>query len=344
VNRDVNADPKRGIVIDGLQYCRYDEDTLRELRAGGVSAIHVTIAYHEDFGEAVANIVDWKRRFRDHADHLIPGRDAADVLRAFESGRTAVFFGFQNCSPIEDDIGLVEVCHELGVRFMQLSYNNQSLLAAGCYEAEDSGITRMGREVIAEMNRVGMVVDMSHSAEHSTLQAIELSDRPIAVTHANPAEWHEAPRNKSHAVLAALSETGGMLGFSLYPHHLAGGTDCTLEAFCTMVARTAERHGVDCLGIGSDLCQNQPDSVVEWMRRGRWTHKVGKPASFPAQPAWFRSNADFPGIAAGLDAIGFDGAEVDALLGGNWLRFFERSFPESHARSTSHHSTVRRPG
>ena len=86
---------------------------------------------------------------------------------------------------------------------MQLSYNNQSLLATGCYEAEDSGITRMGRQVIKEMNRVGLVVDMSHSAERSTLEAIEISERPIAITHANPAFWEPALRNKSDAVLRA---------------------------------------------------------------------------------------------------------------------------------------------
>ena len=98
---------------------------------------------------------------------------------------------------------------------MQLSYNNQSLLATGCYESDDPGITRMGRQVIREMNRVGLVVDMSHSAERSTLEAIEISERPLAITHANPSFWHSALRNKSDAVLNALAESGGMLGFSL---------------------------------------------------------------------------------------------------------------------------------
>ena len=154
-----------------------------------------------------------------------------------------MIFGFQNPSPIEDDLALVEIWHRLGVRFMQLSYNNQSLLATGCYEAEDPGITRMGREVIREMNRVGLVIDMSHSAERSTLEAIELSSRPIAITHANPASWHPVARNKSDTVLRALGQSGGMLGFSLYPLHLKGGSGCSLRSFCEMVARTAEIDG-----------------------------------------------------------------------------------------------------
>ena len=90
------------------------------------------------------------------------GEQASDIDRAREAGKTAIFFGFQNPSPIEDDIGLVEIVHQLGARFMQLTYNNQSLLATGCYEADDTGLTRMGAQVVAEMNRVGLVVDMSH--------------------------------------------------------------------------------------------------------------------------------------------------------------------------------------
>jgi membrane dipeptidase len=223
----------------------------------------------------------------------------------------------------------VEICHTLGVRFMQLSYNNQSLLATGCYEDEDTGITRMGREVIAEMNRTGIVVDMSHSSNRSTLQAIALSQRPIAVTHANPNSWHPVARNKTDDVLKALGASGGMLGFSLYPHHLRNGSACTLQEFCEMVARTAEKMGVRNLGIGSDLCQDQPDEVVQWMRRGKWTRVPIDPANpvvFPPQQEWFRSNRDFPKIAAGLAKVGFAADEVDGIMGENWLRFFVHSF------------------
>ncbi|NWG23213.1 MAG: membrane dipeptidase [Pseudorhodoplanes sp.] len=321
-----------GFLIDGLQYCNWSEKIFRELKAGGVTAIHVTICYHENFRETVSNIVRWNGWFERFPDLIFHGRTGEDVRRAAREGRTAVFFGFQNPLPIEDDIGLVEICHTLGARFMQLSYNNQSLLASGCYEAHDTGITRMGREVIREMNRVGMVIDMSHSGERSTLEAIELSQRPIAITHANPASWHKVLRNKSDAVLRALAQGGGMLGLSLYPMHLAGGSNCTLQSFCEMAARTADLMGVEHIGIGSDLCQDQPDSVVEWMRVGRWTKHpesmagtLGKPV-FPQQPEWFRGNLDFGRIAAGLAGAGFAADEIDRIMGLNWLEFFDRSF------------------
>lgn len=302
------------------------------MREGGVDGVHVTIAYHENFRETVLNVEQWNRWFERYPDLIFQGRTGADVRLARETGRTAVFFGFQNPSPIEDDIGLVEICHTLGARFMQLSYNNQSLLATGCYEAEDPGITRMGRQVIKEMNRVGLVVDMSHSAERSTLEAIEISERPIAITHANPGFWHPALRNKSDDVLRALGQSGGMLGFSVYPHHLKGKSDCTLESFCQMIAQTAELMGVGNIGIGTDLCQDQPDSVVEWMRTGRWTKEIdygegtAAAAGFPPMPTWFGDNRDFGKIEGGLHAVGFDAPEVAAIMGGNWLRFYDNSF------------------
>ncbi len=324
-------------VIDGLQYANWSEKIFRQMREGGVDAVHVTITYHETFRETVLQIEKWNRWFERFPDLIFQGFTAEDVARARETGRTAIFFGSQNPSMIEDDIGLVEILHRLGLRFMQLTYNNQSLLATGCYEAEDSGLTRMGREIVEEMNRVGMVVDMSHSGERSTLEAIEVSSRPIAITHANPASWHEALRNKSETVLKALAETGGMLGFSVYPHHLKGGSACTLESFCEMIARTADLMGVERVGIGTDLCQDQPDSIVEWMRVGRWTKKIdygeGSAAApgFPPMPGWFHDNRDFGTIADGLRTVGMSGDEVAAVLGGNWLRFFGESFGPARA-------------
>jgi len=188
------------MIIDNLQYASWSEKIFRQMQQGGVNAVHVTIAYHENFRETVLNFEQWNRWFELYPELIFAGRTAADVDKAIASNRTAIFFGFQNPSPIEDDIGLVEIVHSLGARFMQLTYNNQSLLATGCYESYDSGLTRMGREVVKEMNRVGLVVDMSHSGDRSTVEAAEFSERPIAITHANPHEWSPGLRNKRESV------------------------------------------------------------------------------------------------------------------------------------------------
>jgi microsomal dipeptidase-like Zn-dependent dipeptidase len=322
--------------IDNLQYANWSEKIFRQMREGNVDAVHVTIAYHESFRETVLNMEQWNRWFEQFPDLIFQGFTGQDVRLARETNRTAIFFGYQNPSPIEDDIGLVEIHHRLGARFMQLSYNNQSLLATGCYEAEDPGITRMGREVIAEMNRVGLVVDMSHSADRSTLEAIDISSRPIAITHANPHNWHPALRNKSDEIMRALGQSGGMMGFSVYPHHLKGKSDCTLGSFCQMIADTADLMGIDNIGIGTDLCQDQPDSIVEWMRTGRWTKKIdfgegsATDAGFPDMPEWFHDNRDFGKIEQGLRAVGLNDTDVGKVMGENWLRFYDENFgPQS---------------
>lgn len=325
--------------VDNLQYAKWSEKVFRQMREGDVDAVHVTIAYHENFRETIQNVEQWNRWFEQFPELIFHGRYASDIDVAKRTKRTAIFFGFQNPSPIEDDIGLVEVWHSLGVRFMQLSYNNQSLLATGCYESTDSGITRMGKQVIKEMNRVGMVVDMSHSADQSTIEAADLSTRPIAITHANPHEWMPALRNKRHEVIKAVLDNGGMIGFSLYPHHLKDKSECSIASFCQMVATAAERYGIQQLGLGSDLCQDQPDSIVQWMRVGRWTKEIdygegsASNAGFPPMPSWFNDNTDFGNIEQGLLATGMNKEEVALFMGKNWYRFYKENFSSMDASS-----------
>jgi len=315
--------------IDNLQYCNWSRKIFEINREANLDAVHVTIVYHEDYNELLIEVMKWKKLFKENSDLIFLGENFEDIDKAHQESKTAIFFGFQNCSPIEDNIDLIKKVHEHGCRFMQLTYNNQSLLATGCYEKIDSGVTNFGREAIKEMNRVGIVVDMSHSAEKSTFDAIEISEKPIAITHANPTFWHPAKRNKSNDLLKTLGESGGMLGLSLYPHHLKGNTECSLESFCEMAARTAEIMSVKNIGIGSDLCLEQPDSVVEWMRNGTWTKSKNygegsknKPA-FPKQPGWFKDARGFKNLEIGLKKIGFNNDETNGILGNNWFNFYK---------------------
>ena len=315
--------------IDNLQYCNWSRKIFEINRSAGLDAVHVTIVYHEDFDELQLEIKKWEKLFNENSDLIFHGKNFKDIDKANKENKTAIFFGFQNCSPIEDDLKLVEKVHQLGCRFMQLTYNNQSLLATGCYEKVDSGVTNFGREVIREMNSVGLVVDMSHSAEKSTLDAIDLSEKPIAITHANPTFWHPAIRNKSSDLLKVLSDSGGMLGLSLYPHHLKDNSNCTLESFCEMVAKTAEIMDVTKIGIGSDLCLDHPDTVVEWMRNGSWSKSKNfgegsknKPG-FPKQPEWFLDARGFTNIEKGLKKMGFSDTETHGILGNNWYNFYK---------------------
>jgi membrane dipeptidase len=317
------------IVIDGLQYSNWNRAIFQQLKEGGVTMVHVTVAYHEQIRETLLRLGEWNRKFEIHHDLIMPVKSTADIHLAKQLGKVGIMFGAQNCSPIEDDISMVEIMRELNLMIMQLTYNNQSLLACGCYEAEDSGVTRFGKQVIREMNRVGMVIDMSHSGERSTLDAIEISERPIVISHANPNSFHNAKRNKSDTVLTALGESGGLLGFSLYPFHLKNGPDCRLEDFCDMVASTADLIGIDHIGLGTDLCQEQPLSVLEWMRNGRWSKEMDygegskTNANWPQPLSWFRDSRDFPNITQGLQERGFKAEDIKKVMGLNWLNFLD---------------------
>ena len=315
--------------IDNLQYCNWSKEIFKINNEAKLDAVHVTIVYHEDFDEFKDVLKDWNKNFEENKDLIFLGKNYSDIDLAKKEKKTAIFFGFQNCSPIEDDINLVSKVHELGCRFMQLTYNNQSLLATGCYEKNDSGVTNFGKEVIKEMNRCGIVVDMSHSAEKSTFDAIDISKKPIAITHANPSFWYEAKRNKSKDLLKALADNEGMLGLSLYAHHLKNGTNCKLESFCEMIARTVDIMGIKNLGIGSDLCLNQPNSIVEWMRNGTWTKtknygegSKNKP-EFPKQPDWFLDARGLNNLEIGLKNVGFNEDEINDILGNNWYNFYK---------------------
>tara|TARA_B100000579_G_scaffold431535_1_gene446749 strand:+ start:549 stop:1517 length:969 start_codon:yes stop_codon:yes gene_type:complete len=315
--------------IDNLQYCKWSREVFQINRQAGLDAVHVTIVYHEDYDEFLDRVKEWDFHFKENSDLIFQGKTFKDIEKAKTEKKTAIFFGFQNCSPIEDDINLIEKVHEKGCRFMQLTYNNQSLLATGCYEKNDSGVTNFGKEAIKEMNRLGVVIDMSHSAEKSTLDAIDLSQKPIAITHANPNFWYKALRNKSTDLLKALASSKGMLGLSLYAHHLKESTNCKLESFCEMAARTVDIMGVNNVGIGSDLCLHQPDSVVEWMRNGTWTKvknygegSKNKPG-FPKQPDWFIDARGFKNLEIGLKNVGFNNEDVNKILGNNWFNFYK---------------------
>jgi len=316
--------------VDNLQYCNWSREIFEINHEAKLDAVHATICYHEDFDELQLNLKKWNSYFDENSDLIFQGKNSKDIENAQTQNKTAIFYGLQNCSPIEDDISNVEILKNQGVLFMQLTYNNQSLLATGCYEQRDSGITRMGKEVIKEMNRVKMIIDMSHSAEFSTLEAIELSESPIVVSHANPLFWHKGLRNKSDDVLKALNESGGMIGFSLYPHHLKNASNCTLQSFCEMIAETTKKISVKQIGIGSDLCIRHPDSIVEWMRNGTWTKTKdfgegsSDNAGFPPQPSWFEDARGFDNLEIGLKNVGFSEEETHDILGNNWYNFYQK--------------------
>lgn len=316
------------MIVDSLICSRLDREGIEEIRAGGVDSVTVTCGFWEDANESLDSIVRWRELVAEHRDIAAIATTAAEMTQARDQGRLAIVLGFQNSSFLQGRLGYVEAFAQLGVRVAQLTYNIQNDVGGSCYDPEDSGLTRFGEEVVAEMNRHGMVIDLSHVGNRTALDAVHTSELPVAATHANVFELIEHPRNKPLEVLRPLAERGGMIGLTTY-HNLTRGYVATPAEWAEMVARSVDLLGIECIGIGTDSNQRGTDSYREWMRRGRWSRRpqlgaAPPPGVEPSQrPEWFSGPQHFGRLGTALAERGFSAAECEQILGGNWMRFYD---------------------
>ena len=320
------------ILIDGLEYCNWNRELFEKAHAGGLNAIHATLVYWEDTNESFEKINYWDNLIKSNSDILLHVRKSADIIEAKKSNKIGIIYGFQNSAPIANDIFLVEKFFDKGLRFMQLTYNNQTPLAGGCYEKKDSGVSRFGEMVIEEMNRLGLIVDLSHAGRETCLDAIKFSKKPVAISHANPNFFHKSIRNIDDDVLKKLSDKNGFIGLSLYPYHLKNHGDCKVEDFCEMVKQLINIMGEDSIGIGSDLCVNWSDDVVMWMRNGKWTKKIDygeskdKNVSWPKPASWYSKPEDLSSLVDTMISNGINEKIAHKVGGANWLNFMSNHF------------------
>jgi microsomal dipeptidase-like Zn-dependent dipeptidase len=325
------------MLIDGLQCGHFTREIFAELRQADVGAVTVTCGFWEGTVESLDSIARWRDLVAANADLVAIARSAAAIETIATSGRTAILLGFQNSNLLEGRIRFVELFAELGVRAIQLTYNNQNELGGSCYEAADSGLSRTGKEMVREMNRTGILVDLSHVGNRTTKDAILCSAKPVAVTHANPDSLFPHKRNKTDDVLRALAERGGVLGCATY-RNITGDHYCSsLGNWCEMVAKSVDIMGIDHVGIGTDRSHNFTKPDYDWMRMGRWTRGVDYGAASAAQPgkapppAWFTEVHHLGLLPDGLRGVGFSPAEVEKITSGNWLRLYREVFGSGDA-------------
>ena len=317
------------MIIDSLICSRLDRRGIEEIRAGGVDVVTVTCGFWEDTNESLDSIVRWRELIAENNDIAKIVTTVAEMKEARKQGQLGIVLGFQNSSFLQGRLGYVELFANLGVRVAQLTYNIQNDIGGSCYDPHDSGLTRFGQEVIAEMNRHGMVIDVSHVGNRTSLEAIHESSLPIAATHANIYDLIQHPRNKPLDVLKPLAARGGMIGLTTY-HNLTRGYIASPEDWAEMVARSADMLGIDCIGIGTDANQRGTDEYREWMRKGRWSRRPQIGASPPPgvqpsqRPEWFQGPQHFNRLGEALLARGFSPEECGKVLGGNWSRFYEK--------------------
>lgn len=311
------------IVFDGLQISNWSRETVEEVKRGGIDGIHATLAVWETPMEAIRNIADWNVLKNENPDLITIATTADDIRRSSEQDKVSVVLGFQNTSPFAQDYTMVEVFHQLGIRVAQLTYNIQNYVGGSCYDPEDSGLTRFGARIVEEMNRVGMLIDLSHVGNKTSLDAIEASSRPVSITHANPLWFADTPRNKPDEVIKSLVERGGVLGACLYPN-VIGGKHTSQKDFSTMLVRLVDQYGPEHIAIGSDMTRNWDQGYVNYLRDGRW--KPAANANWPEWPSWFSSPEDFPNLSAGLLEAGLSESSLRLVMGENWLKLFDTAF------------------
>jgi membrane dipeptidase len=321
------------MLIDALQCGHFNADVFAQLRRGGISAVTVTCGFWEDPMESFDNLGKWRDLIGENAETVAIARSPEEILEVAASDRTAIVLGFQNTDLFGGRIRLVEMFAELGVRVVQLTYNNQNSVGGSCYEPSDSGLARYGRELVREMNRAGILIDCSHVGERTTLEAIAHSEKPIAVTHANARSLVPHNRNKGDDILHALRDSGGVIGCAVY-RNITGDHYCaSIRNWCEMMARTVDIAGIDTVGVGTDYGHDNRPEDYAWMRMGRWTRGIDYGAASAAKPGK-APRADFlqegvaglGGIPAGLREVGFNEAEIAKLTHGNWLRLYGATF------------------
>ncbi|MCC7425397.1 MAG: membrane dipeptidase [Alphaproteobacteria bacterium] len=317
----------QALVIDACAPILRDAELSEHWIAGGANAALASLALHDDDRlSTIAAIGRLYRLVRARPDRVV-ARDAAAIRRAKAEGRFAIVLAFQNSGALGRDINMVELYHQLGVRVMNLAYNQAEAAADGCTEPRNGGLTLFGRQVIAEMNRVGMLLDLSHTGHRSSMEAIALSAAPVAFTHSNAKAVFDHPRNLADDQIAACAKAGGVIGLNGHPAFVRAGTAApSFEDLLAHLDHLVDRAGIDHVGIGLDFSQAPgqqmtPARYAKLMAEGIFTPETLPPPpwSYPVpEPRCIGM------ITERLLARGWREADLRKLLGGNFLRLFEK--------------------
>jgi membrane dipeptidase len=248
---------KNAIVIDSLCGPLTDMDapptaeTLAAVRQSGITAINFTIS-DQTFEGTVANISALEMLVEQHPEAFLIVRRHSDIARAKRENKVGIMPGFQYTAFLEEKPDRIEMFRQLGVRIMQLTYNNRSLFGDGCLEPGNAGLSKAGIAAVKKMNDLGVAIDLSHSGYRTTSEGIAASAKPVLITHSGCAAVYAHPRNKPDEILKAIADRGGYFGVYLMPYVVASPTVPTREHVLDHIIHAINVCGADHVGIGSD--------------------------------------------------------------------------------------------
>jgi membrane dipeptidase len=307
-------------------------EMVENARRSGITAVNATCSASgvgaDSFTGTVGNIAFWEREFDAHPGVLMKVKSVAELREAKRTRRVGVILGFQDATMFDLDLTRVDLFHALGVRIVQLTYNLRNLVGDGCLEPANAGLSAFGRQVVERMNRLGMLVDVSHVGRQSTTDAIRASSKPVAATHSGCAAVNNVPRNKSDATLREMADRGGVIGIFLMPFLRAEGQPRAAD-FLRHVQHAVNTCGEDHVGVGSDLSITPLDLTPEFRAKHadfvRVRRAAGISAPGEAEDVFnyvpdFNTPRRMEQVADALVSAGHSSARIEKIIGGNWLR------------------------
>jgi membrane dipeptidase len=328
---------RKALIVDGLAF--FSDGSTRDMLAGGVSAINLTVTdMPSDFEQALKDVMAWRERGLDPQSGWLLVEQAGDIARAKAEGKLGLIMGWQNGKPLGDQLERVKLFHTLGVRVIQLTYNEANLLGDGCLEKRNAGLSKLGIEMVAELNRVGIAIDLSHCVEQTCLDAARHSTRPVFLTHANANAVIKRPRNKSDEVLRAVAQTGGVIGCSIHAYLAWRGDpkqQPLLEDFVANVKYIGDLVGYEHVGIGTDFASVDTYEAVRHvmvMSRTKYAASGGDVSSVfgdvmeTRYPVETPNPSHFAQLTRALEEGGLSESQILGVLGGNFQRAFGQAW------------------
>jgi membrane dipeptidase len=317
---------KDAVIFDGLIISNWSREVFEDMHKAGITAANCTCSTWENFAGTMANIAKWNGWFRDHADIIMQVRTGADIARAKREGKVGIALGWQNTSGIEDQLGYLEIFKTLGVGVMQLTYNTQNFCGSGCRETRDGGLSDFGRDVLWEMNRLGILCDLSHVGSKTGEEVILASKRPVAFTHVCPAALQANPRNKTDEQLKLIASHGGFIGVTSYPWFLKRGNESTIDDFIETIEYVIALIGEDRVGYGTDFTQGYGNDFLDYIGSDKGYGRRVVPVSDAIFPEGLGSIMDTPNITKCMMAHGWTERRIRNVMGENWVRFLDEAW------------------
>ena len=317
-----------------------DDRAIRDARASGVTAVNITLGYvagpEEPFEYTIRTIGVWDRIIRDRQSDLVKVNTAGDIVRARDTGRIGVIYGFQNAVQIGDKLDRIDTFGDLGVGVIQLTYNPANPLGDGSMAVENRGLTPLGREAVERLNAQRIMVDLSHSGERTCLDAIAASKQPISINHTGCRALCDLPRNKTDAELRGVAEMGGFVGVYFMPFLNLSG-HATAEDVVAHIDHAVKVCGEDHVGIGTDGDVTGIDDLAAYHdhlakevadRAAAGIGAKGERADTYPFVVDLRGVEQFRKLHGLLKARGYSTGRIEKIMGLNFLAFAKETWGE----------------